>query len=189
MRYWFLLFLLACSPAWGEGQWHVSAYSAKNTPDRIAEVFREMEAAPRRSYLDAVTLGRVFSQGRWVRWEWEGQLVKHRGLQDHWEANAVLVARWMYFPWDHWLDTRLAVGEGLSYASEVPPLEPRADSDEGDSSRLLNYLSVELEFVVPGTSRWSTYTRIHHRSGVAGIFGGVEGGSNFIGLGVRYTFD
>lgn len=184
-----LVSLLVCAPAWGEGQWHVSAYTAKNSPDRFAEILREMEAAPRRSYIDAVTLARVHPEGRWFRWESEAQLVKHRGMQDHWEANAVIVARWMRFPWDRWLDTRFAVGEGLSYASEVPPLEPRADPEEGDSARLLNYVYLELEFVAPGAPRWSGYTRIHHRSGVAGLFGGVRGGSNFIGLGVRYTFD
>lgn len=124
-----------------------------------------------------------------MRWELEGQIVRHSGMQDHWETNAVVVARWMNFPWDHWLDTRFAFGEGLSYAWQVPELEPRGDEPgEGRSNRLLNYLLVELEFVVPGQPEWSAYTRIHHRSGVNGLFGGVQGGSNFVGLGVRYTF-
>jgi hypothetical protein len=98
-----------------------------------------------------------------------------------------VVARWTRFPWDDVLDTSVAFGQGVSFASKVPEVEPRADRDE-ESRRLLNYLMVEVALAPPGDSRWSAVTRIHHRSGVFGLYGGVNGGSNFVGLGVRYRF-
>jgi hypothetical protein len=169
---------------------HVAFYVARNSPDRLLDIIRQPPPALRDSHLATLAYGHVLGQGRFVRWEVEGQLVNHWGMQDHWEANVALVARWMHFPWDHIIDTRFAFGEGLSWASEVPPLEPRAGREDEGSVRLLNYLLVEWEFMLPPGPRaqWSVFTRIHHRSGVAGTFGGVRGGSNFVGVGTRYTF-
>ncbi|WP_155890787.1 hypothetical protein [Desulfuromonas sp. TF] len=41
---------------------------------------------------------------------------------------------------------------------------------------------------LPRVPRWRLSARIHHRSGVFGLFDGVRGGSNFMGLGVTYRF-
>jgi len=89
--------------------------------------------------------------------------------------------RWTLFPWDRFVDTSIAVGEGLSYATSRPRIENR-----GEAARLLNYLMFEMELTPLQDSPWSLVGRIHHRSGVFGIFGGVRGGSNFIMIGVRY---
>ena len=56
-------------------------------------------------------------------WEVEGQLVRHYGMQDHYETNGLVVARWHPFFWDRYLDTSFAIGEGLSYATKVPQVE------------------------------------------------------------------
>jgi len=167
----------------------LSVYWAKNSPDRLVDIVRHLNPEMRASYLNTVALSRVWHESKRLRWEWELQVARHHGMQSHWESNAVLVARWMHFPWDQWLDTRFAFGQGLSYALEVPPLEPRSEPDEEESARLLNYLLLELEVVPPrAEAHWSGFIRLHHRSGVFGTFSGVEGGSNFIGLGVRYRF-
>jgi hypothetical protein len=165
---------------------HVSVYVAKNASDRFKDIVTDFSADFRSSYLGAVTYSTTLTEGRWIRWELEGQFVQHAGMQSHQELNGVLVARWMHFPWDNYVNTRFAFGEGISIASRVPPLEPRSDPDEEESTRVLNYLLVELEFAPPGDSRWSSFIRVHHRSGVYGLFGNVKGGSNFVGLGVRY---
>jgi hypothetical protein len=47
---------------------------------------------------------------------------------------------------------------------------------------------VELAFAPPSQPNWSVFLRVHHRSGVHGLFNGVSGGSNFLALGVRYGF-
>ena len=163
----------------------VSVYLGQHAQNRLVHILSRLSAGRQDSYLVSVAYGRPFHRTGGLRWEWEGQLVRHVGKQRHVELNAVLVARWMRFPWDRWLDTRVAFGEGLSWASETPPLEPRGDPDgEEGSARLLNYLLLEVEGTPP-RSPWSGFVRIHHRSGVFGLFDGVEGGSNFIGLGVR----
>ncbi|MCP1726187.1 hypothetical protein J2T60_000152 [Natronospira proteinivora] len=183
-----LVFCLGSGPL-SAGDWSVGAYWAKNSPDRLIDILRSLDPEMRASYLNALVLNRQWHEGDWLRWEWEAQLVRHHGMQNHWESNAVLVARWMHFPWDQWVDTRFALGQGLSYAVEVPPLEPRSDPEDGESARWLNYLLLELELAPPRPeARWSSFIRVHHRSGVFGTFSGVEGGSNFIGLGLRYRF-
>lgn len=189
----FLAAFLLCmsvphSDAGADDGYYISAYWAKNSPDRFMDIITRFSPEFRSSYLVAGSIG--YSVHRWgsFRFDLEGQGVLHTGMQDHPETNIVVIARWMDFPWDRWLDTRIAFGEGLSYAFQTPPIEPRRDPDESTSARLLNYLMVELEFVIPRHERWSKFVRLHHRSGAAGIFGGVEGGSNFIGTGIRYSF-
>jgi hypothetical protein len=168
----------------------ISGYLAQNSSDRLNEIIRKPPPAWQSSYLAALTWGRAIGGGETIRWEVEGQLVRHWGMQRNLETNVVLIARWMRFPWDHIVDTRFAFGEGLSYASRLPHVEPRAGREDERTVRLLNYLLVEWEFMLPANeaSQWSVFTRIHHRSGVAGIFGNVKGGSNFVGLGLRYTY-
>jgi hypothetical protein len=121
--------------------------------------------------------------GTWFNyldWETEASVYHHWGLQSHWEANVALVARWSRFPWDDYLYTSIAFGQGLSWAGEEPALE-------GETRRILNHLLAEIEIGAPRASRLSLVLRVHHRSGTFGLYG-VEGGSNFINLGFRYRF-
>lgn len=187
-----LLFTVLGAPAASadsiaEPQEYVSVFVAQNARDRLVDILSTASADRRRSWLVAVAYGRPLHQWRSISLELELQAARHTGMQRHGEFNAVLVARWMDFPWDHWADTRVAAGEGLSWATEVPELEPRSDPEEGESARLLNYLLFEVE-VRPPARPWSGYLRIHHRSGVYGLFSDVTGGSNFVGLGVRRYF-
>jgi hypothetical protein len=95
------------------------------------------------------------------------------------------VFRWQPFPWDRYLDTSFAIGEGLSYATDDPEIETEKHDR---TSRVLNYLMLELAVAVPQQPRWTLFGRVHHRSGVFGLFDGVTGGSNVVGAGIRYTF-
>ena len=168
----------------------VSVYGAMNFEERIIDFLTEASATFQSSYL--YTVAGTWSWGRTprARWELEGQIVRHTGLQDHWELNVVPTVRWMDTPWDGVVDTRFAIGWGLSWASKEPPIEPRQEEEPsaGDSAQLLSYTLLEIEAQPPAARHWSGFLRIHHRSGVGGTFGGVEGGSNFLGLGVRYYF-
>ncbi len=172
----------------GNGQ-YMAVYFAQNSPERMLDILRGDRPELQSSYLAALTRSVVLGHSGWLRWEAEAQLVYHTGMQNHWESNAVLVARQMKFPWDDVLDTRVAVGNGLSWAFEEPPLEPRGDPEDGESARLLNYTLVELEFSPPGDSDWSLFSRLHHRSGVMRTFSDIKGGSNFLGLGLRFRID
>jgi hypothetical protein len=83
-------------------------------------------------------------------------------------------------PWK-WLG--LSVIEGLSATSEVPNYE---QTYRKTSTSLLNYLAFEAEAVF--ATHWAAVFRIHHRSGLGGLFDGVTKGSNGYLGGLRYRF-
>jgi hypothetical protein len=114
----------------------------------------------------------------------EGQVAWNFGDQHHWEFNvAPVVARWQRFPWSRRVDTSVAFGLGLSYATEVPEVEVEI---EGESQQLLIYWVAELT-AGPVLAPWAISLRLHHRSVAWGLMGD-EGGMNAVGLGIRYSF-
>jgi hypothetical protein len=172
------------------GQWHLSVYSGKAAVDRLLDIITKYNTPFIDSYLVAVSPGWVHRQTKNWRFEVEGQVVKHWGdFQDHWEFNGAYIARWMPFFWDHVVDTSVAFGAGVSYATEVPLIEPRAENIGGEeSAKLLGYLMMEFEFSPPDDSPFAAFIRLHHRSGGKGLFEDVNGGSNFITGGLRWDF-
>ncbi len=167
----------------------VTAYYAHYSPDRMLDILQlKNPHISGHSQLAALAWSyRLNDDPRDLNWELEGQLVQHFGRQDHQEFNVLLNARWSRFPWDSYLDTSAVLGWGQSLATSVPPLEPRSDRDER-STRLLNYLLVELDFAPPSRPEWGLVLRLHHRSGIFGLYNGVNGGSNYIGAGIRYQY-
>ena len=141
------------------------------------------------SYMAAAAYSyRIGQWPRQVRWEVEGQVVRHFEGQDNWELNGLMIARWEAFPWSHVVPTSLAIGEGFSYALSVPELEDLILAPEGGTSQFLNYLLFELTLGLLPWEGWSVVSRIHHRSGIFGLINGVEEASNFITFGLRYQF-
>jgi hypothetical protein len=102
------------------------------------------------------------------------------------EVDPYFNIRWVNLPWNHYVDTSFAIGEGVSYASSVPSVEKR---DNDNTKRFLNYLMFEATFAAPSHPEWQVVARIHHRSGAFGLYGAGNSGSNDIGIGVRYLFD
>ncbi len=128
---------------------------------------------------------RVGGYRHYLDYEVEGQVVKHTAGMHHMEFNAAFILRWLPFPWDDTLDTSLAFGEGISYATRVPEYEA---THHEHSAEVLNYLLVELAIALPRAPNWSLVARVHHRSGIYTLIDNVRGASNFIGLGVKYRF-
>jgi hypothetical protein len=148
-----------------------------------------LEIPARLDLKDSWTLGLSVSKQfaewtRFLRWEGEFQVLKHIGEQDHWELTGSVNLRLVVFPWNRYVETTAAFGGGVSWASEVPALE-KADSSNDTTNQWLNYLLLELTAGIPD-SRWSLVTRIHHRSGIFGLFG--HSGSNILEAGIRYRF-
>ena len=138
------------------------------------------------SYLLTVAVSRQYAERKEgaLAIEAEGQVVKHFHDQTHWEFNALpFVLRWKKFPWSDRLDTSAAFGIGLSYATELPPVEVQL---EGESHQWLIYWVMELT-AGPIDSPWAVSLRLHHRSVAYGLMGD-EGGMNAVGLGLRYRF-
>ena len=171
------------------GRWQLSVYTGRAAKDRLLDIITRYNTGFIDSYLVAAAPGWVHRETRRWRFEVEGQAVKHWGDQDHWEFNVAYIARWKPFIWDKYVDTSLAAGAGVSYALEVPAIEPRADriTDE-ESAKMLGYLMAEIEFAPPNDADWAIFFRLHHRSGGKGLFKDVDGGSNFVTGGLRWRF-
>lgn len=178
-----VLWLAGCQSG---GDVFLTAYSGAYTDASLPEdiVFLkdvELEDAQ----LVAVALSQVLGEPTTpYRWEVEGNVAHWFGDQDHTELNGLIVLRHTELPWDPWLDTSFAFGNGLSLASSIPDLEERFHPDTG-STRLLYHIAVEIEVALPGLAGWWSLLRVHHRSGVFGTFSDVDGGSNAITLGLR----
>jgi hypothetical protein len=116
-----------------------------------------------------------------------GQRQEHRGTPTINEAELYFMLRWINFPWNKYVTTSLAVGEGLSYVSRVPLVEVDDPTATG-SRHLLNYLVFEATFAMPSHPELQFIARLHHRSAAYGVFGNTNGGSNTFGIGIRYYF-
>ena len=102
------------------------------------------------------------------------------------EFDPYLAFRWANLPWNRYVNTSLAIGEGISYDTSVPSLENHSSEN---TKRLLNFLMLEATFAVPSNPRLQLVARIHHRSGAFGLYHAGNTGSNVLGLGIRYLFD
>jgi hypothetical protein len=184
-----VLFGAALAPSCGAAQeraenpWYMTVVGGQYSGSQLLEIPIGLDLQD--SYTLGVSVSKQFAQWtRFMRFEGELQVLKHFGEQENWEFTASVNLRWVVFPWNRWVETSLALGEGLSWATEIPKLE-KADPTNSDNSQLLNYILLEITFAVPESS-WSLVTRIHHRSGVWGLFGHT--GSNIIEAGIRYRF-
>jgi len=172
-------------PAFGEDEWYLTLYGGQYAGSATADV---VTFSSPDSYVVGLGVLKEFARNDpSVRWELEGLALQHRGTQDHVEFAVSINVRWVTFPWDAYLHTSLGFGSGLSYATEVPELEDRDNPDTG-STRFLHYIMLELTFSLPSLPRWSLVGRIHHRSGVWGLFDGVGRASNVLVGGLRYQF-
>lgn len=106
-------------------------------------------------------------------------------LGNIYEVNPYLAFRWNHFPWNKYVFTSFAVGEGLSYDTKVPQIEQRTSTH---SQSLLNFLLFEATFAMPSHPNWELVARVHHRSGVFGLYNAGNNGSTAVGLGIRYRF-
>jgi len=190
-----LLAFGASSLTWGgelanEPAGAVSAYVGRYTSDTLLQIVTETFELNfnDRDYVGVVAVSRVLKNPTASRsWELEAQLGKHFKGQGHAEINLAVFHRWRQFPWNRGVRTTMAIGSGLSYASREPPLEAVNPSNDG-TTRLQFYLGFDVTMAPPAWERFSFLLRIHHRSTVVGLFGGVDSGSNYISLGGRYQY-
>lgn len=105
------------------------------------------------------------------------------------EFNPYFIFRWREFPWNQKVLTTFAVGEGVSWASHNPEREIRTEEKADSATKFLNYLMVETTFSLPSHPEWQIMYRLHHRSGVFGLYCPGRSGSTAAGLGVRYWIE
>jgi len=167
-----------------EHPWFLTVYSGAHWRDQLRDIFFFRAKFKEDSYLATVALGKeLWRYKDWIGFEAEGQVTKHFGTMDHWEFNALIILRWHPFPWDKYIDTSLAVGDGISYATERPVLEK-----DPEAGHTMNYLLYELAFGIPDYPDWALVVRVHHRSSIYGLIDKDYGASNFLCAGIRYYF-
>lgn len=101
------------------------------------------------------------------------------------EIAPFISGHWQLFHWQDTFALFFAVGEGVSYVSNVPSREFR-NSD--DPVRFLNYLMFEFSCTSPKHPELEFVMRIHHRSGVFGLYNANNSGATAVGVGLRYFF-
>ena len=103
------------------------------------------------------------------------------------EAWTALYIRYDNLPWNDTVFTTVGFNTGLSLLSDSSEFEQSRDS-EGSGSKLLHYLGPEITFADPGNKDMELVFRLHHRSGVFGMFDGTVSGSTFLSSGIRIRF-
>ena len=173
--------------AYAQDRWFASLYGGRFSDNALLDILR-FQTDIEESDIYVLAIGRELGRsGEKMAYEAECQLGFHKGQQSHQELNAVIALRWLQMPWDRFVDSSVAVGNGLSFATDEPPLE-KMDQKDNKASRWLYYLYAELAFEPYKGVGWDMFLRVHHRSGVFGLFHGIDSGSNFIGIGIRYHF-
>ncbi|OUS27155.1 hypothetical protein A9Q98_09935 [Thalassotalea sp. 42_200_T64] len=171
------------------GDYAFTFYRGKYTDNGLVdEILRFKDIKFENSYLVAVALSKKIDWPTNNRhWEFEGQLVKHFSAQQHWEVNVLFSHRWKNFSWDNIVKTTFAIGDGFSYATQVPPIEISSHTNSG-AAKVPNYFLLEITFQLPTQNDWALVARIHHRSGLDRLINNVGGGSNHISLGIKWYF-
>ncbi len=165
-------------------RWSVSVYGGVLNSVNLQESLL-LTSDLENSYMAGIGATQALIKRRAFNFELDAQLLKHFGDQRHFEATAAVSFRWKDFFWDRFIDTSFAFGEGLSLATEAPPIEKERN---GKANGLLNYLMFEWTFALPNKPDWELVMRMNHRSGGYGTFNGVSAGSNLYGVGLRHHF-
>lgn len=172
---------LAQPAAAPERPWSLTAFLGRADGKRFVDMIQLEGGDWLDSYIAGFALNRhMVTMWDHLDWEFEGSAFGHWGIEDHVEVNAAVLARWTDLPWDQLLDTSVAFGQGISWASKRPTLED-------ETRQFLHHLIGEVEVTPVRSSAVSLVLRIHHRSGVFGLYG-ASGGANFLTLGLRYRF-
>jgi hypothetical protein len=172
-------------PEKAQKDWALTLYWGRLTDSDLTDTALFNFSFENAYFIDLALSRRLYTFQDYFSIEFEGQIAKHFGDQDHWEFNAVAYFRWLLFPWDTYIDTSFAAGAGLSYATSVPKIEAK---NHEETSQFLGALMFEVAFSLPRAPEWSLVTRLHHRSGAGGTFNDVFGASNAWGIGIRYSF-
>jgi hypothetical protein len=166
-------------------KWFLTVYGGVSAQDDINDVFTFQASFNDNAYVAVAALAREFwHYEKYISFEVEGQIGKHFNRDTLWEFNGLIIGRWHVFPWNKYVNTSIAVGNGLSYYTEVSKVEK--EEDDKNATRYLNYLLFELALGLPQYPRWDLVLRVHHRSSVLGLIG--AGGSNYVCGGIKYSF-
>ena len=147
----------------------------------------------RANYLGQRLLALTGSKTFWRSESWpisleiDGMIGQQFGIDSLTEIAVAPVLRWSGLPGRQWLQVDLRLAPlGLSHTSKVSSLERGVD---GQGSRTLNYLFIELAFARPQTAAHELFIRLHHRCSLYDKINNYgANGEDFLALGYRYRF-
>src|SRR5256886_16673985 len=97
--------------------WYITMVGGVYSGSQLLEIPASLNLKD--SYTFGVSVSKQFAEWtRYMRFEGELQVLKHFGEQDHWEFTGSLNLRWVVFPWNRYIETSVALGEGLSRSEE-----------------------------------------------------------------------
>ena len=165
--------------------WHWTLFFGAAFQEHLRDIFTFQARFEDDTYVAGMALSRdIYRYKHWFSLELEGQVANHWGdAADQWEFVGVFVFRYLNFPWNKHVPTSFAIGEGLSYYTELSELEL---DDSADATKLTNYILLELTIGYPSLPRWDLALRVHHRSGIYGLISNA--GSNYLCAALKYSF-
>jgi len=196
----FLIVVLACvQPVEGSKSIELTLFYSQLTDDDFIEIPFSVPKFKKRYLLGAGLRKELFKLREKVDWapekvfcDLEGVLVHKWGNWQGVEQSFQEVAgsfNLRYEFADNWIRLNsISLGNGVSLVTEEPEYEKETTLN-GQTSNLLYYLMLDAAFDLPYTEKWHLVLRVHHRSGVFGLIDGVDGGSNYIGFGLRCPLD
>jgi hypothetical protein len=138
---WILLFLLGliiclASDALAEdgkkendterNKWFLTAYAGAHAQDDINDVVTFQPKFEDNAYVGVVALAReLWHYDKYLSFELEGQVAKHFNKDTQWEFVGLLIGRWHYFPWNNYVNTSFALGDGISYYTKISNVEKK----------------------------------------------------------------
>ncbi len=171
------------------GDWAVTVYGglvSENKFSRLLFTPWDAEVDEDTPWLSLSLSKRMWTWGEDVSFELEGGAGYRFGNEKTGEIWGALYTRYDGFFWNDTVYTTVAASTGLNYATRVSPFE-RAKRDGG--AKLLHFFAPEVTFADPDDKNLELVLRLHHRSGVFGLFNGVSSGSNIVTIGLRKRFD
>jgi hypothetical protein len=176
-------------PAMGaEPDWSVGFYGGKYH-DTDPGSFLQGRANFLNHHLLAVTASKTLwrSQTLPLSLEIDAMIGQQFGVATLTEIAVAPVLRWSGFPWNSILQTDFRAGPlGFSYTSAISPLEHGPD---GNGSRVLNFLMLELAFSLPQMKSKEVFVRLHHRCTIYDLLNNYgANGEDFLAVGYRVRF-
>lgn len=171
------------------GKWAATVYGglvSENKFSRLLLTPWDAEVDGGTPWLGLSVSRRMWTWGEDIAFELEGGAGYRFGDEKTGEAWGALYMRYDGFIWNDSLYTTIAASTGLNYATRVSPFE-RNKRDGG--ARLLHFFAPEVTVADPDDKSLEFVVRLHHRSGVFGLFNGVSSGTNIVTLGLRKRFE
>ena len=196
----FLTFVLACvRPVEGSKPIELTLFYAQLTDGDLIEIPLTVPGFKKRYLFGASLRKELFKLKEKLDWapdhvfcDLEGVLVHKwgdwQGLEQSFQELAGSFNLRYDFA-DNWINLdSISLVNGLSLTTEEPEYEEETTLN-GQTSNLLYYLMLDVAFDLPCTAKWQLVFRVHHRSGVFGLIDNVDGGSNYLGIGLRYPLN